>query len=67
MPSPTGPVLLPQQIRTTGIAINADTNEVTIFPDPKSAEISLQRAKLGRPNSNLQLRRCEVEMRILDL
>lgn len=42
-----------------------DVIQVTVFSDSISANISLQRAKLGRPESNLEIRQAIVKLEIL--
>lgn len=61
--------MLPQTVTGVGHKVRdaLEVTDTTIFTDPGTAELTLQRVKLGRPDSQLELRRCSAKLEIMDL
>lgn len=62
-------LILPQRVSqfggSTKSADIADVLQTSVFADEEAANLSLQRAKLGRPESNLEVRQAIVKLEIL--
>lgn len=59
-------LVIPQQLIGTGQKCRDVffPHEVTLFADAEAAEVSCQRCKLGRPESNLEVRGATLKLEI---